>query len=55
MQVHHLKDLCMTDQQIDMFKNWNNSQMSNQIQHLQTEANPGPHMNLWAVQDEQRM
>ena len=54
MQVHHHKDLCVTDQEIGMFKNWNSSQMSNQIQHLQTEDNPILCMNFWAVQDKQR-
>ena len=54
MQVHHHKDLCVTDQEIDIFKNRKSSQMSHQIQHLQKEGSPSPCMNLWAVQDKQR-
>jgi len=54
MQVHHHEDLCVTDKEIDMFKNWNSSQMSKQIQHLQTEDSPSPRKNLWAPQDKQR-
>ena len=54
MQVHHHEDLCVTDQEIDVLKNWKSSQMSNQIQHLQTEDSPSPRVNLWATQHKQR-
>jgi hypothetical protein len=54
MQVHHHKDLCVTDQEIDVFKTWKSSQMSHQIQHLQTEDSRSPRMKLWAIQDKQQ-
>ena len=55
MPVYQHKDLCVTDQEIDMFKNRKSSRMSNQIRHLQTEDSPSPCMKMWVVRDKQRM
>jgi hypothetical protein len=54
MQVRHHKDLCVTDQEIDVFENWKSSQMSHQIHHLQKEDSVSQRMKLWALQDKQR-
>jgi hypothetical protein len=55
MKVHHYEDLCVTDQEIDTFKMWNSSQMSHQIQDQEREESPNPRMNLWAIQEKERM
>jgi len=55
MQVHHPRGLRVTDQEMNMFVNWNSSRMSHQIQDLQTEDRCNPQMYFPAFQDKQKM
>jgi len=55
MQVQHPKGLRVTDQEMNMFVDWNGSRVSHRIRDLQIEDIHTPQTYFPAFQDKQKM